>query len=327
MVLLIRKMSGFKFLTMNQMEFFFLVSLSLYIFYFLFFYLFFNIFIHLQIKHTTLMKPSIPVANLTNTNPDAIRWFIIGAYQAGASETEIVSLTNLSRYTIRYTIASFVRTGLPHLRKQKEHKPKIQNDNLAYQYKTPLSNMDNEDGGLSDSSSDEEDEEDEEMNTGDNNDVKKEEQNEDQQVWKNSLLLRRKGNSTARDTMEYVLYKGRKFEEKRLNTWQKQHYRKLYRPPPSPPHDVLIRPKSEPYSPPTSPESSHTPTPTKTSFGLWSQQDDKILLRHILTRTGNWDKLDQVFDGKHSVSDCIERWDVLQYYLIKELKKTGTSSW
>jgi hypothetical protein len=50
-------------------------------------------------------------------------------------------------------------------------------------------------------------------------------------------------------------------------------------------------------------------------------------LRHILTRTGNWDKLDQIFEGKHSVADCIERWDVLQHYLIKELKKTGTSRW
>lgn len=65
------------------------------------------------------MKPSIPVAHLNNVTPDAIRWFIIGAYQAGASESEIVSLTNLSRYTIRYTIASFVKTGLPSMRTQK----------------------------------------------------------------------------------------------------------------------------------------------------------------------------------------------------------------
>ncbi|CAO3592730.1 unnamed protein product [Absidia cylindrospora] len=64
------------------------------------------------------MKPSIPFTRL-NKSPDAIRWFIVGAHQAGASHNEIASLTNFSRQTVWHVINSFKRTGMPNGRRRK----------------------------------------------------------------------------------------------------------------------------------------------------------------------------------------------------------------
>ncbi|KAI8064226.1 hypothetical protein BC940DRAFT_306473 [Gongronella butleri] len=54
-----------------------------------------------------------------------MRWFIVGAHEAGAAETDIMAMTNLSKHTVRYAIDTYKRTGQPFYERQRQqHKCK-----------------------------------------------------------------------------------------------------------------------------------------------------------------------------------------------------------
>ncbi|CAO3596841.1 unnamed protein product [Absidia cylindrospora] len=306
------------------------------------------------------MKPSIP----TN-DPDTVQWFIIGAYQAGASESEIVSMTNLSRFTIHNTIPSFKKTGNPNMRRRKskylylyllillftiayynfitlltcidrKRSPKM--DTLQCDSLTDTE-VDN-----SDCSSDYID-----MDTG----IQETNQRKGRLYHKRTQQFQPK-TPTATDTIDYILHKGQKYAKKSISSIQKpQKQRKSQK---QNDRNGTILPSSPSQShEPTSPKlqqplptknhamdntSSHSPSYLCTSDqpryhhnnlsdenSLWTRKDDKLLLQHVLTRMGRWNELDQHFDGRHSGMDCVERWGVLQHYLFKQLNKNGTNGW
>ncbi|ORZ23159.1 hypothetical protein BCR42DRAFT_404110 [Absidia repens] len=214
------------------------------------------------------MKPSIPFTRL-NKSPDAMRWFIVGAHEAGASESKIVSLTNLSRQTVWHVINCFKRTGTPNVRRRKRTKQRAKAMTMTDTEKS-LPHYDARSEFHQDSSdSCSVDQYDLNCETNLDMDIKKEEQDEEHLAWKRALYFRRKGNSTATDTIDYVLYKGRKHEEKRISSWQKsQNQCKRYKrsqgdkgqyavhPPSPPPHsNDLLLPKLEPTPTTLSPNS------------------------------------------------------------------------
>ncbi|KAI8081716.1 uncharacterized protein BX664DRAFT_388659, partial [Halteromyces radiatus] len=268
------------------------------------------------------MKPSIPIVS-NNLSQDALSWYIVGSYLGGATEGRIAAMTGLSRQRIQYTITTFRKTGLPHRRKQTmDKRMKRTNTN-------DVSDTDSQ------SSSDEQ------SDTDDNTDmkIKKEEPNDDQIEWKNSMLHRRKNRLDATFTIDNVLSNCRKYEEKRILRWQqslKAEGSMIFSQSSSSTSSV---PKSSFSSTSSSINSNalspvyhqhrqqHRQSQNRRRFNVWTQRDDKRLLRHVFMRVGSWDEVETLFDGRHSVTDCIKRWDVLHHYLFKELQKTGTSNW
>lgn len=45
--------------------------------------------------------------------PEAKRWLIVGAYQAGASEKHVARISGLSKTAVRNIILNYQRTGTP----------------------------------------------------------------------------------------------------------------------------------------------------------------------------------------------------------------------
>ncbi|ORZ19862.1 hypothetical protein BCR42DRAFT_410671 [Absidia repens] len=293
------------------------------------------------------MKPAIPT-----DDPDTIQWFIIGAYQAGASETEIVSMTNLSRFIIHNTISSFKKTGNPNLRRRKSRKRSTKLDTLHCDSLT-----DTEDNN-SDCSSDAHyvatDYVD--MDTG----IQEINQRKGRLYRKRTKPFQPKRSSTATDTIDYILHKGQKYEKKNISSIQKpqkqqrqlkQHdYNGTIIPSSSSQSHEHIPPKLQPTLTKhtmdlqlnramenTSPHSTiplcssdhhrYKQSNSSNETNIWTRKDDKLLLQHVLTRMGRWDELNQLFDGRHSGMDCVERWGVLQHYLFKQLNKNGTNGW
>ena len=48
-----------------------------------------------------------------NTIPEHIRWYVVGAHLAGAVDSQIMEMTDLTKGSIRQIITNFKRTGSP----------------------------------------------------------------------------------------------------------------------------------------------------------------------------------------------------------------------
>lgn len=53
--------------------------------------------------------------NDNRDTPEAKRWLIIGAHQAGASEKHVARISGLSRTAVRNIILNYQRTGTPNM--------------------------------------------------------------------------------------------------------------------------------------------------------------------------------------------------------------------
>lgn len=57
-------------------------------------------------------------------SPEAKRWLIVGAYQAGATEKHVARISGLSKTAVRNIILNYQRTGTPCIPKKIPNKSK-----------------------------------------------------------------------------------------------------------------------------------------------------------------------------------------------------------
>jgi hypothetical protein len=109
-------------------------------------------------------------------------------------------------------------------------------------------------------------------------------------------------------------------------------------------HDTWISPSSSflPLSPPPTSSTKSTSSDstyhhhasdkrnqTIRGYELWTQEDDMMLLQHILTRLrlGNWRELEMKFQGRHTARLCNARWNYLRAHLLKGIDQADASLW
>lgn len=105
--------------------------------------------------------------------------------------------------------------------------------------------------------------------------------------------------------------------------------------PPTPPRDTTVQnynhdQQTQPIdSPPLSDSSPQQQYETIKGFELWTLEDDKILMAHVLTRLSGcrWQEAELKLSGRHSALVCEKRWLVLRDLIIRGADKSGTLGW
>ncbi|KAI8339048.1 hypothetical protein BC941DRAFT_421966 [Chlamydoabsidia padenii] len=247
---------------------------------------------------------------------DAKRWLIIGAHQAGASEKRVARIAGLSRTAVRHIILNYQRTGNPCLPKQE---PKKVKERLLVEY--------DEDGNLI-VSDDEEDNDDDEGDddTSTTSSTKK----LSDQTRRSSKL---NSKVTAKDLIEFMMEQVKRMEreETPIPKSYSLHYDCHSDTNHSSDSFILLSPPS------SSGKSLSTQYPsscgkydqTIRGYEQWTQNDDLVLLQHVLSRLqlGNWRELEIKFQGRHTARLCNARWNYLRTHLLKGIDQADPSLW
>ncbi|CEJ05122.1 hypothetical protein RMCBS344292_19070 [Rhizopus microsporus] len=241
----------------------------------------------------------------------AKRWFIVGAYQSGATDKVISNMVGLSSASVHNVITQFKRTGSPVRKRLHLNEKATGYDDL---------------GRIIDS--------DDELGENEYNEIRPKKT--------------RPKRPSAKDVINYVLHKAQQHqqhqqqhaeertimaEEEKISIKQEEEddkqemmlYQNKWRPPTPPYHHSQQKGQSF--------DNSNTallsPPLTEHKQAEWTMEEDKILMAHVLTRltSERWPEAVAKLKGRHDIVDCQQRWELLKELLLKGADKSGTRGW
>ncbi|OBZ85460.1 hypothetical protein A0J61_06502 [Choanephora cucurbitarum] len=225
-------------------------------------------------------------------SPEAKRWLIVGAFQAGASEKHIARISGLSRTAVRNIILNYRRTGIPCLPKKIPNKIR---QKLIVEY--------DENGEIILTDEDE--------------------QEEQKQVSSRRSRRGSRKSNTMWHEKDIDPVAINSFNDMRISgpastsqDTSSNHYSTLFEPSSS---------QSQParLPPPTKYDQDIR------GYELWTHEDDILLLSYVLysLRGGGWSELEARFNGRHSARLCYDRWKYLKSLLLKNLLDKPNATW
>ncbi|KAI7884734.1 uncharacterized protein EV154DRAFT_522076 [Mucor mucedo] len=272
-------------------------------------------------------------------SPEAKRWLIVGAYQAGATEKHVARISGLSKTAVRNIILNYQRTGTPCMPKKIPNKIK---QKLIVEY--------DDNGEIIDSDDDNEEE------TVPPIQQKNERclMNRRTIMKKNTIastrnLIKRSNNTsivTTKDIINYAMDQMRITDNNHLNISTQKLAEKNGESPstPVPSWHSLSSPPQQHYQSSSSSCSSLSPPSSSSKkrlaplskfdqtirgYELWTHDDDMLLLNHVLHHLhgGGWNELEVRFDGRHSARLCYDRWRHLKSLLLKGITDKPNTPW
>ncbi|CAO3614034.1 unnamed protein product [Cunninghamella blakesleeana] len=279
-------------------------------------------------------------------------WYIIGAYLADGTISDISSHLDLSENTIQTVINNFKSTGIPSYRRKKgkftlppyHNQPEQQTIKENTTSITLCTHTNKRKAMDSDSDSNN-------KNTCTNDLISTLPRNK-RSISKNKGNKNniRRSNAVSDYLLSKLLNRCRIYENKRFELWQNEQSKKTIKTddhsikpgqskpsilsnlPPTPSSQLSIQ-QQQGSNMITTPLSIITRTISDSSiryhginnneFIPWTAKDDKILLGHLFyfDRTlKRWAILEQLFEGRHIANECKERWVSLAPILMNEMK-------
>ncbi|ORX46766.1 hypothetical protein DM01DRAFT_1339423 [Hesseltinella vesiculosa] len=275
----------------------------------------------------------------SDMSTEDMRWFIIGAHEAGATEADIMAMTQLSKNTVRYAIDTFRKTGLPFYQKRKykqrrkeSHPRPLPSENVFF------TDITSEGGDVSDNEVTPMGIKAEAFPTTPPGDFPLFDTASDTSSVHTSTETRRRHPTHIQRIMDNVLQQSQLYEKKNTKVKREELLIEEYQP-----FGRITAPSSTAISPsptqsnagcesPTTPSPSHallpSHSPTHADYHQhtvychpWTIKDDKLLLQHTLCRLGRWQEIADLMDNRHLPQDCHARWQLLQRLLFNELEK------
>ncbi|KAI8340422.1 hypothetical protein BD560DRAFT_412390 [Blakeslea trispora] len=222
-------------------------------------------------------------------SPEAKRWLIVGAFQAGASEKHIARISGLSRTAVRNIILNYRRTGIPCLPKKIPNKIR---QKLIVEY--------DENGEIILTDEDE----------------PEEQKQVSRRKGRKSL---RKSSTTwhERDIDPVAIHS---FNDMRISVGSISQDT-------SSNHPLAIPNFSDSQTIKLTPPTKYDQDIR--GYEPWTHEDDILLLNYVLysLRGGGWSELEARFNGRHSARLCYDRWRHLKSLLLKNLLDRPNTTW
>ncbi|GAA5808039.1 hypothetical protein MFLAVUS_001421 [Mucor flavus] len=239
-------------------------------------------------------------------SPEAKRWLIVGAYQAGATEKHVARISGLSKTAVRNIILNYQRTGTPCMPKKIPNKIK---QKLVVEY--------DENGEIIDT-----DDEVEEPT------IKKK-------------AIRKKQLVTTKDIINYAMDQMRITDNNHINVSTQNLLVEKEKSPTPPWHKYHQQHHQQQQQNNTQQQQHQSSSSEKRlqplskfdqdirGYELWTHDDDMLLLNHVLHHLhgGGWNELEVRFEGRHSARLCYDRWKHLKSLLLKGITDKPHTPW